>query len=99
MRVIAIGKRSFVAGFRLAGIPGIEVKTAEEALEKVRKMVQSKEVGLIIVGDDVARPVRRKLTDIKAKQPIPLIYELPAPGSPQEKIEYRTLLRLILKMA
>ncbi|MCP8307877.1 MAG: V-type ATP synthase subunit F [archaeon] len=98
MRVIAIGKRSFVTGFRLAGIPGIEVKTPDDALKEIKKMVQNKEIGLIIVGDDVARPVRRKLTDIKAKQPIPLIYELPAPGSPQEKIEYRTLLRSILKM-
>jgi len=98
MRVIALGKRSFVTGFRLVGIPGIEVKTSDEALKEIIKMAKDKEIGLIIVGDDIAKPIRQKITNLKTKQLLPLIYELPAPGSPQEKVEYRTLLRSILKM-
>ncbi|MGQ9718457.1 MAG: V-type ATP synthase subunit F [Nitrososphaerales archaeon] len=98
MRVIALGKKSFVTGFRLAGVPGIEIKTSDEALKEIMKMAKDREIGLIMVGDDIAKPIRQKITNLKTKQPLPLIYELPAPGSPKEKAEYRTLLRSALKM-
>ncbi|MCP8319946.1 MAG: vacuolar H+transporting two-sector ATPase F subunit [archaeon] len=99
MRVIALGKKSFVTGFRLVGMPGIEVKTSDEALKEIMKIAKDRETGLILVSDDIAKPIRQKIINLKTKQPLPLIYELPAPGAPQEKIEYRTLLRSILKMA
>lgn len=99
MRIIALGKRGFVTSFRLVGIPGIEVRTPDEAFKEIMRMVKDKEIGLIIVGDDVARPIRDKIISLKVKQPIPLIYEIPAPSSPQEKVEYRTILRSMLKMA
>ncbi|MCP8311806.1 MAG: V-type ATP synthase subunit F [Candidatus Methylarchaceae archaeon HK02M1] len=99
MRVVAVGKTSFVTGFRLSGVAGIDVKTPEEALKEIMKMMQDKRVGLILVSDDVGRPIRSKLIDIRTKQAVPLIYEIPAPGSSLEKIEYRDLLKSMLKMA
>jgi vacuolar-type H+-ATPase subunit F/Vma7 len=99
MRVIALGKRSFVTGFRLVGMPGIEVKTSDEALKEIMKMAKDKEIGLILLDNDIAKPIRQKIINLRTKQLLPLIYELPAPGSPQEKVEYKTLLRSVLKMA
>ncbi|MEM3624784.1 MAG: V-type ATP synthase subunit F [Nitrososphaerales archaeon] len=98
MRVIALGKKTFVTGFRLAGMPGIEVRTSEDALKEIMKIAKDKDVGLILLDDDVAKPIRQKIINLRTKQPLPLIYELPAPGSPQEKVEYKTILRSILKM-
>ncbi|MCP8309948.1 MAG: V-type ATP synthase subunit F [Candidatus Methylarchaceae archaeon HK01M] len=99
MRVVAVGKTSFVTDFRLSGVAGIDVKTPEEALKEIMRMMQDKRVGLILVSDDVGRPIRSKLIDIRTKQAVPLIYEIPAPGSSLEKIEYRDLLKSMLKMA
>jgi V/A-type H+-transporting ATPase subunit F len=37
-----------------------------------------------------------QLTNIRANRPIPLIFELPAPGSSKENVDYRALLKQIL---
>ncbi len=99
MRIVAVGKRSFVVGFRLAGVTGVEVKTSEEALKEITKMMRNKEVGLILVSDDIGKPIRNKLTAMRTKQAVPLLYEIPEPGGTLEKIEYRDLLKSMLKMA
>jgi V/A-type H+-transporting ATPase subunit F len=44
----------------------------------------------------MAKEIRFQLTDIRSKKPIPLIFELPAPGSTKESIDYRALLKQIL---
>ena len=96
MKVVAVGGKAFVTGFVLAGVSGEYVSSAPSALEKVEKLVADPSVGLIMVSDEVARPIKDDLTAIRAKKPIPLIYEVPGPGSKKEKVEYRAMLRAIL---
>lgn len=96
MKVVAVGGKAFVTGFVLSGVTGEYVSSSSEALDRVRKLVANPEVGLIMISDEVSRPIRDDLTAIRSKKPIPLIYEVPGPGSKQEKIEYRTMLRSIL---
>ena len=96
MRIIAVGSRTFVSGFQLAGIYGQEVKSSEEAWKNITTLSGQKDVGLIILSDDVASPIRDKLTAIRSKQPVPLIYEAPSPGSKQEKMAYKDMLKQIL---
>ncbi|TLX86045.1 MAG: vacuolar H+transporting two-sector ATPase F subunit, partial [Thaumarchaeota archaeon] len=45
---------------------------------------------------DIGKEIRNQLTSIRAKRPIPLIFELPAPGSIKENVDYRALLKQIL---
>jgi V/A-type H+-transporting ATPase subunit F len=96
MKVVAVGGKAFVTGFVLSGVSGEYVSSADAALKKVEKLVLDPKVGLIMVSDDVAGPIRDKLTAIRSKKPIPLIYEVPGPGSKKEKVEYRAMLRAIL---
>lgn len=96
MRVVAIGSRVFVTGLRLAGIEGLKVDNSTEALEKLNHLLKDKEVGLILISDDISKSIRNKLNEIRSKQPTPLIYEVPAPGSKREKFEYRDMLKQIL---
>jgi vacuolar-type H+-ATPase subunit F/Vma7 len=49
-----------------------------------------------MVSDEVARPIRGELMAVRAKRAVPLIYEVPGPGSKLEKVEYRAMLRAIL---
>lgn len=98
MRVIAIGGRSFVSGFMLAGIEGVEVADSRQVLEEVRRLLTAKDVGLILISDAVSKEIRDELTDIRSKHPVPLIYEIPAPGSKQEKVEYREIIKKVLKV-
>ena len=96
MRVVAIGSRVFVTSFQFAGVQGIKVDSPTQALSEINKIGGTSDVGLILLSDDIGKQIRYNLTEIRAKKPIPLIFELPSPGSTKEKVDYRSLLKQIL---
>lgn len=96
MRVIAIGNRVFVTSFQLAGVQGIKVESPEEALSQINALDATQNVGLVLLSDDVGKEIRTSLTSIRSKRAIPLIFELPSPGSSKENVDYRALLKQIL---
>jgi V/A-type H+-transporting ATPase subunit F len=96
LKVVAVGSRVFVTSFQLAGVQGIKVNSPAEALSEINKIGGANDVGLILLSDDIGKEIRYHLTDIRAKKPIPLIFELPSPGSKKEKVDYRSLLKQIL---
>ncbi len=85
MRVVAIGSRVFVTSFQLAGVQGIKVDSPTQALSEINKIGGTSDVGLILLSDDIGKQIRYNLTEIRAKKPIPLIFELPSPGSTKRK--------------
>jgi V/A-type H+-transporting ATPase subunit F len=94
--VVALGSKAFVTGFNLSGIHGEYVATADEALARLRASVGDSQVALIMISDDISKLIRDEITAIRAKTSVPLIYEVPAPGSKKESVEYREVLRQIL---
>jgi V/A-type H+/Na+-transporting ATPase subunit F len=96
MKVVAVGGKAFVTGFVLSGANGEYVSSPKAALEKIEALSKDPTVGLIMISDNVAKPISDQLTSLKSKQAIPLIYEVPGPGSKKEKVEYRAMLRAIL---
>ena len=96
MKVVAVGGKAFVTGFVLSGVSGEYASTPDAALAKIEALSGDPTVGLIMVSDEVAKPITDRLTVMKAKKAIPLIYEVPGPGSKKEKVEYRAMLRAIL---
>jgi V/A-type H+/Na+-transporting ATPase subunit F len=98
MRLVAIGSRVFVTSLRLAGVQGIIADSPEQALSQIKRIGASDDVGLLLLSDDIGKEIRYQLTEIRAKRPIPLIFELPSPGSKKEDIDYRSLLKQILGM-
>lgn len=91
-----MGSRVFVTSFQLAGVEGIKANSAEEALNEISRIGNSADVGLILVSDDYGKQIRFQLTELRSKRPIPLIFELPSPGSTKENVDYRALLKQIL---
>jgi V/A-type H+-transporting ATPase subunit F len=85
-----------VTSFQLAGVEGIKITSSDEILNELNKLGSSDDIGLILLSDDMAKEIRFQLTDMRSKRPIPLIFELPAPGSTKESIDYRALLKQIL---
>ena len=96
MKTIAIGSKTFVTGFQLAGIEGINVEDHNDLMKNVNSFIDDGDVGLILVSDDVALNAKDELTEIKAKRSTPIIFEVPAPGSKIERTEYRDMLKQIL---
>jgi V/A-type H+-transporting ATPase subunit F len=96
MQIVAIGSRVFVTSFQLAGVKGVKVETSAQALTEINKMDENSGIGLVLLSDDIGKDIRYQLTSLRAKRPIPLIFELPSPGSKKEKVDYRALLKQIL---
>jgi V/A-type H+/Na+-transporting ATPase subunit F len=96
LKVVAVGGKAFVTGFVLSGVSGEYVASPSAALQKVETLSRDPTVGLIMVSDEVAKPITDQLTTLRTKKAIPLIYEVPGPGSKKEKVEYRAMLRAIL---
>lgn len=96
LRIMAVGSRIFATSFQLAGVEGIKVESASEALEHIKSLDNVSDVGLVLISEDIGKDIRTQLTNIRANRPIPLIFELPAPGSTKENVDYRALLKQIL---
>ena len=96
MKVVAVGGKAFVTGFILSGVNGEYVSSPSAAMEKIQSLAKDPTVGLIMVSDEFSKPISDQLTSMRAKKAIPLIYEVPGPGSKKEKVEYRAMLRAIL---
>lgn len=96
MKIVAMGSRVFVTSFQLAGVQGVKVESPQEALTQINSLTSRNDIGLVLVSDDVAKEIRKELTDIRTKTTIPLIFELPSPGSKKEKVDYKALLKQIL---
>ena len=96
MKVVAVGGKAFVTGFVLSGVSGEYVSTPAAALRKIESLSKDPTVGLVMVSDEVSKPISDQLTLMRTKKAIPLIYEVPGPGSKKEKVEYRAMLRAIL---
>jgi len=96
LKVVAVGGKAFVTGFVLSGVSGEYVTSPAEALSKIEKLVRDPQVGLVMVSDEVAKPLGAQLNSMRAQRATPLIYEVPGPGSKKEKVEYRAMLRSIL---
>jgi V/A-type H+-transporting ATPase subunit F len=96
LKVVVIGNRVFITSFQLVGVFGIQIDSPSDALEQVKKTSNNNEVGLILLNDDLGKEIRSQLTDLRSRKPIPLIFEIPAPGSSKQNIEYSALLKQIL---
>jgi V/A-type H+-transporting ATPase subunit F len=96
LKVVAVGGKAFVTGFVLSGVSGAYVSSPSAALDRIQDLSKDPTVGLIMVSDDVAKPISDQLTSLRSKKAIPLIYEVPGPGSTKPKVEYRAMLRAIL---
>ncbi|MEE8132586.1 MAG: V-type ATP synthase subunit F [Nitrososphaerales archaeon] len=96
MQIVAIGSRVFITSFQLAGVQGLTVDSPSKALTEIKKLSRSEDIGLVLLSDDISKDIHRELTDLRAKTAVPLIFELPAPGSKKEEVNYRALLKQIL---
>jgi V/A-type H+-transporting ATPase subunit F len=97
MKVLVIGHPDAVLGFSLAGVHGQAVTTAAEVNQAVDDALASKDVGIILVTQDVARLIQPRMEDLKLHSTIPLVVEIPSPEgvSPDEPTLSEVVLRAI----
>ncbi len=60
MKVLVIGHPEAVLGFSLAGVNGRAVTTAEEAGQALDEALGSRDTGIILVTQDIARLIQAR---------------------------------------
>jgi V/A-type H+-transporting ATPase subunit F len=97
MKVLVIGHPNAVLGFSLAGVHGQAVATPDEVNQALDNALAAKDVGIILVTQDVARLIQARVEDLKLHSTIPLVVEIPSPEgvSPDEPTLSEVVLRAI----
>jgi V/A-type H+-transporting ATPase subunit F len=96
MKFYVIADENTVTGFRLVGIEGEAVETADEAREALTKAFESKETGIIIVTERVASSIRAEMEAFVFGYSFPLIIEIP---DRRGALEGRTSIRELVNSA
>ncbi len=84
MKVLVIGHPEAVLGFSLAGVSGRVATTAAEVNEALDDIQASKDVGIVLVTQDVAQLIPARMEHLKLRSTIPLVVEIPAQGGVPE---------------
>jgi len=81
--LLVIGNQDAVWGFALAGVRGQIATTAEELNRALDSALADKEVGIVLVTEDVADLDRQRVDALRVRSAIPLVVEIPGPGGPR----------------
>lgn len=97
MKVLVIGHPDAVLGFSLAGVNGKEVSTAAEANQALNDAFAAKDIGIILITQDVAAMIEARVEDLKLHSTVPLVVEIPSPYgvSPDQPSLSEVVLRAI----
>ena len=86
MKILVIGHPDAVLGFSLAGVSGQAVTTAEEAGQALDHALAARDIGIVLVTQDVAGMVQARMEHLKLRSTIPLVVEIPSPdGVPEDQ--------------
>ena len=84
MKVLVIGHPEAVLGFSLAGVSGRVATNAAEVNQALDDIQASKDVGIVLVTQDVAQLIPARMEHLKLRSTIPLVVEIPAQGGVPE---------------
>ena len=72
--IAAIGQKHFILGFKAAGVRYcVEAVNSKEAKENIEKLMEKEEIGLIIVGESVAKSILPYIDEISQTRVLPAI--------------------------
>jgi V/A-type H+-transporting ATPase subunit F len=87
MKVLVIGHPDAVLGFSLAGVGGRVATTADEVNQALDEAQASKDLGIVLVTQDVAQLIPARMERLKLRSTVPLVVEIPSRGSVTEEQE------------
>jgi len=90
LKFFCIADEDTLRGFRLAGVDGRVVSTAEESRQAIEDAMRLPDCGIIIITIAAADTVRDMVDKVRLELDRPLIIEIPGPaGKPAESKSLR----------
>ena len=84
MKVLVIGHPDAVLGFSLAGVGGRVASTADEVNLALDDVASAKDVGIVLVTQDVAEMIPARMERLKLRSTMALVVEIPSRGGVPE---------------
>ena len=84
MKVLVIGDETTVLGYRLAGISGVMVNSAEEAADALKTATQDPDMGIILITQQLGAKVQPLMDEARLKMATPVVLEIPDRNGPME---------------
>ncbi|AYO31685.1 ATP synthase subunit F [Biomaibacter acetigenes] len=66
-----------LTGMRLTGVEGVVVHTREEVLNELKKVKESRDIGILLITELLAEKVQQELDEMKLSSSLPIIIEIP----------------------
>ena len=79
MKVIVIGHPKAVQGFALVGVHGQVAASIDEINNALDEALASKDVGIILVTEDVSSIIKERMDQLMLRSTVPLVVEIPGP--------------------
>jgi V/A-type H+-transporting ATPase subunit F len=79
MKVLVIGNAEAVLGFSLVGVQGQVADTVEEVNQALDNALAAKDIGIVLVTQDVAGLIEPRMDQLKLHSTVPLVVEIPGP--------------------
>lgn len=79
-----------LTGIRLSGIEGIVVHEREEILLALEKVIQEKEIGIVLITELLMEKVQPELNAIKLSNKLPIIVEIPDRHGTRRPVDFLT---------
>lgn len=95
MKVHCIGSEEVVKGLALIGIEGTATADIGEAERAVDSVLKDEDVGLLVISERLAMPLKEKLTGWAFAHRQPLILEIPDEQGPVSK--HSAVLSLVME--
>ncbi len=94
MQFYVIADENTVMGFKLVGLEGEIVESADEARDVLKRAFSSPEIGIIIITEKIAASIREDIEEFVFGHAFPLIIEIPDRTGPMEgRISIRQMVR------
>jgi len=84
MKILVIGHPDAVLGFSMAGVGGKVATNANAVNQALDEAQANKDVGIVLVTQDVAALIPARMENLKLRSTIPLVMEIPASGGTPE---------------
>ncbi len=78
-------KYETLISLRLAGISGKEIRSKDELISELDRLIKNPIYGLIIISEDIFNLAREEIMEIKLKNKDNLIIQIPEPSGFKEK--------------
>lgn len=66
-----------LTGLRMVGISGGIVHTGDELRNEIRKIIDDKEIGIVLIMERLSKKFPDIVKEIKLDRPLPLLVEIP----------------------